>query len=279
MNSYELSRIWFDWCFENQEKIKPNHTALYFFIIEHNNRMGWVEKFGLPTEMAKSAIGISSYNTYINTLNDLVDWGFIIMIQKSKNQYSSNIVAISKNDKAINKALDKALIKHGIKLSESIDSINKQINNKQEDKILNNSLLSEIKISDDKKFFLVKGIQIEIENNFLDYYKTALGFQKLFIKNLKEKNSPFANQLKSTFKNYIYPIKLMIEKDGVTFQQLRDAYNFLNSPEGEFWKSNILSTKKLREQLSVLLAKKNTKVISLQKQEQFIPDPNNRKRF
>jgi len=133
-NGYDLSRIWFDWCFENQEKIKPNHTALYFFIVEHNNRMGWVTNFGLPTTMAKDAIGISSYNTYINTLNDLVEWGFIKMVQKSKNQYSSNIIALSKNDKALNKALDKALIKHSTKQSESIvqsiDSINKQINNK-----------------------------------------------------------------------------------------------------------------------------------------------------
>lgn len=77
--------------------------------------MGWKEKFGLPTTMAKEAIGISSYNTYSKTLNDLVDWKFIILIEKSKNQYSSNIIALSNNDKALDKALDKAMIKHGTK--------------------------------------------------------------------------------------------------------------------------------------------------------------------
>ena len=122
MNSYELSRKWFDWCFENPEKIKPNHTALYFFAVEHCNRLGWKQKFGMPTTMAMEAIGIKSYNTYINTLNDLVEWGFISMVQRSKNQYSANIVALSNFDKA----LDKALIKHGTKQSESIDSIDKQ---------------------------------------------------------------------------------------------------------------------------------------------------------
>lgn len=130
MNGYELSRYWFDWCFENPEKISPNHTALYFFCIEHCNRMGWKEKFGLPTSVAKEAIGIKSYNTYINTLNDLVDFGFIILIEKSKNQYSSNIVALSKNNKALNKALDKATVKHLTKqvesTGESIYSIDKQ---------------------------------------------------------------------------------------------------------------------------------------------------------
>jgi hypothetical protein len=127
MNSYELSRNWFDWSFENPEKISPNHSALYFFIIEHCNRLGWKEKFGLPTTMAKESIGIRSYNTYINTLNDLVDFGFIKLIEKSKNQYSSNIIALSNFNKATEKALDKAMIKHETKQRESIDSINKHI--------------------------------------------------------------------------------------------------------------------------------------------------------
>lgn len=131
MTGYELSRNWFDWCFENPEKINPNHTALYFFCCEHRNRLGGKEKFGLPTTMAKEAIGIKSYNTYIKTLNDLVEFGFIILIEKSKNQYSSNIIALSNIDKAPNKALDKALIKHTTKQRESIDSIDKQYNNKQ----------------------------------------------------------------------------------------------------------------------------------------------------
>lgn len=140
MNSYELSRKWFNWCFENPEKIKPNHTALYFFCVEHCNRLGWKQKFGLPTTMAKEAIGIKSYNTYINTLNDLVEWGFIEMIERSKNQYSSNIVTLSNFDKALDESLDKALIKHDTKhcqsTEQSIDSIDKQetskpINNKQ----------------------------------------------------------------------------------------------------------------------------------------------------
>lgn len=131
MTGYELSRNWFDWCFENPEKISPNHTALYFFICEHSNRMGGKNKFGLPTTMAKEAIGIRSYNTYINTLNDLVEFGFIELIEKSKNQYSSNIIALSNFNKAHDKALDKALIKHTTKQRESIDSIDKQYNNKQ----------------------------------------------------------------------------------------------------------------------------------------------------
>lgn len=125
-NGYDLSRTWFDWCFENPEKINPNHAALYFFCIEHCNRLGWKEKFGLPTSMAKEAIGIKNFRTYKKTLDDLVSFGFIKMIEISKNQYSSNIIAIVKNTKAHTKALDKALQKHSTKHCKSIDSIDKQ---------------------------------------------------------------------------------------------------------------------------------------------------------
>lgn len=125
---YELSRQWFDFAFENPEKINPNHTAMYFFAIEHCNRLGWKEKFGFPSTMAMEAMGVKSYNTYKKTLDDLVDWGFFTMVERSKNQYSSNVIALSKNDKALDKALDKAMIKHNVKQSESKESIDKQTN-------------------------------------------------------------------------------------------------------------------------------------------------------
>jgi hypothetical protein len=130
MNSYDLSRVFWDFSFNNPELIKPNHCAVFFFAIEHCNRLGWKDKFGFPTTMVMEAIGIKSYNTYKSTLDDLVKFGFIKMIESAKNQWSSNIIAISKNDKAQYKALDKALIKHGTKQSESTeqsnDSIDKQ---------------------------------------------------------------------------------------------------------------------------------------------------------
>jgi len=119
MNGYELSRSWFDFAFENPEKIRPIHTALYCYCIELCNRLGWKKKFGLPSSMAKEAIGIKSYHSYIKAFNDLAEWGFIIVIERSKNQYSSNVIALSINDKASDKALDKAIIMHSSKQSQS----------------------------------------------------------------------------------------------------------------------------------------------------------------
>jgi hypothetical protein len=133
MNGYELSRNFCDWAFENPDKIKPIHYAIYYFSIEHCNRLGWKDKFGLPSQMVMEAIGVKNWRTYSAGLNDLVDFGFIEMVEISKNQYSSNIVAIVKNTKAPTKALDKALSKHSTKHSQSTVSINKQEtnNNKQ----------------------------------------------------------------------------------------------------------------------------------------------------
>ena len=139
VNGYELSRKFFNWSFENPEKIKPLHSAIYFFAVEHCNRLGWKDKFGFPSQMVMEAIGVRNWKTYIKGLNDLVDFGFIEVIEKSTNQYSSNIIAIVKNDKAPTKALDKALdkalskhsTKHCTKQGQSTVSIDKQLNKEQ----------------------------------------------------------------------------------------------------------------------------------------------------
>jgi hypothetical protein len=126
MNSYELSRKFWDFAFENPDRIKPIHSAIYFFAIEHCNRLGWKEKFGLPSQMVMEAIGVKNWRTYSQGLNELIDFGFIKLLEKSTNQYSSNIIAIVNFTKADTKALDKALQKHGTKQGQSIVSIDKQ---------------------------------------------------------------------------------------------------------------------------------------------------------
>ena len=131
INGYDLSRTWFDWCFENPEKISPNHTALYFFIIEHCNRLGWKTKFGLPTLYAMEAIGVKSKNTYYKAFRDLVDWGFVRVIEKSKNQNSANIISISatlKFKSARKSALDMATIRHVSQHEDSTENIDKPSN-------------------------------------------------------------------------------------------------------------------------------------------------------
>lgn len=150
-NGYDLSRNWFNFCFENPEKISPNHTAIYFFAIEHCNRLGWKEKFGFPTQMAMDAIGIKKHQTYIKYFYDLVDWGFFKLVQRAKNQYSSNIITLVSAVPKNGKALDKAIIKHMAKQTESTwqstgqskdsilkqETIEQQTNKQEEEKKIN----------------------------------------------------------------------------------------------------------------------------------------------
>jgi len=135
MDIYKLYRNLWDFAFANPEKLKPNDIAIYSFAIEHCNRLGWKKKFGFPTSMVMEATGIKSYSVYKKHFDNLIENNFFEIIEYSKNQYSSNIIALKENckanDKAHNKALDKALIKHTTKQSEStiqsIDSIDKQV--------------------------------------------------------------------------------------------------------------------------------------------------------
>ena len=125
---YELSRQFFDWSFENPDLIKPTHIAIYFFAMEHCNRLGWKDKFGLPTTMAMEAIGIKSYKTYKISFDELVEWGFFKILKKATNQYSAVVIAMVKNTKAHTKAYTKAMLKHDTKQVQSTVSINKPNN-------------------------------------------------------------------------------------------------------------------------------------------------------
>ena len=133
MNSYELSRAWFDFTFDNPDKIKPIHVAIYFFAIEHCNRLGWKKKFGFPTSMVLEATGIKSYSSYKKHFDEIVVFGFFKVHEYSKNQFSSNVIELTLNVKASAKALDKALSNHlqkqSTKHSQSTVSIDKQLNN------------------------------------------------------------------------------------------------------------------------------------------------------
>ena len=105
-NGYTLTKKWFEWCLENREQNSPALTALYLYIIERCNSLGWKEKFGIPTEHTMYILAIGSYNTYKKHLQKLHDIGFIKIHEKSKNQFSSNIIGLSNFDEPTDEASD-----------------------------------------------------------------------------------------------------------------------------------------------------------------------------
>ena len=164
MNGYEMSSNFFDWCYENPDKINPTHIALYFFIIEHCNRLGWKDKFGLPTQMAMDAIGVKNWRTYKKAFDDLVEFRFITVVQKSKNQYSANVIAIVKNTKANTKALTKAIQKHSQKQVHGIVCIDNYINNEIIEPINNETILHNFQSPIDELKTIVLSDQLQMES-------------------------------------------------------------------------------------------------------------------
>lgn len=148
INGYQLSRNFWDFAFENTGKIKPIHIAIYFFAMEHCNRLGWKREFGLPTSMVLDAITVKSYSVYKTAFDDLVEYGFFEVVQYSKNQYSSNIIALKENDKANYKALDKALVKHTSKQRQSTVSIDKPIKQLTKEQLKQNMFSDELFMGD-----------------------------------------------------------------------------------------------------------------------------------
>ncbi|MCM4154752.1 hypothetical protein [Gramella sp. AN32] len=249
MNGYELSRAWFDFSFTNTCKVNPVHSAIFFFAIERCNRLGWKKEFGFPTDLAMEAVGIKNYKTYYRALQDLVEWGFIRWIQKSKNQYTANIIALVKIDDASPQALNKALSGHYTKQDSQqvqsnyrgIASINKPINHKP----LNLELINQ------KPLLEVEKINVEKDQEV--YFKWALKFHRLFLKNLEQKGAPLKKTKEAVFEDCVKPIRDMMEKDGVNAAQLQIAYDLLNGQD-DFWKGVILDTGKLKEKIGQLIA-------------------------
>ena len=82
-----------------------------------------------------------------------------------------------------------------------------------------------------------------------DYISSAQAFRELFSANLTEAGATTANIDKAKG-SWIDDIRLIIEADKYTFDDLSGVYAFLQV--NEFWKKNILSTSKLREKMDKL---------------------------
>jgi hypothetical protein len=129
MNGYQLTRQWFDFAYKNHQ-VKAQHTALYCWCVELNNRLQWKESFGLPTDEAREYTGIGNRNTFYAALNDLKNWGFIKEIQSSINQSQSRIISLrlSENAQAAIQAEDKQSTSTDTG-SDTIDKQSKHLNN------------------------------------------------------------------------------------------------------------------------------------------------------
>jgi hypothetical protein len=119
---------------------------------------------------------------------------------------------------------------------------NKNDKNNKNEKKYKKELLSEIIISDHPNL-----------NN--EYLEIAKSFQALFIRNLSEKDIS-TEQAKKMKGSAIDDIRLAIEKDGHTLEDMRTVFRFLQ--KDEFWKKNVQSISTLRDKMTKLLSNART---------------------
>jgi hypothetical protein len=105
------------------------------------------------------------------------------------------------------------------------------------------------KVNNIYKTSLLSSLKNEDVDNS-EYLEYAISFYELFKKNLTENNISTTRIEKATGK-WIDPIRLLLENDKYSTDDLRTVWKFLNSDD--FWKKNIMSTQKLREKFDRLL--------------------------
>lgn len=108
-SGYALSRAWFDYAFENPDKVTVNQTALFMWLIELNNRMGWALKLSFNTEDAGIACGLKDRKTVWKAMNELVEIGFVTMIFKSSHRHKASVISILDNKILSSGCLDKSI--------------------------------------------------------------------------------------------------------------------------------------------------------------------------
>ena len=151
MNGYDLSHNFYEWAFSNREDFKPTVSALYFYLVEMCNTLGWKKEFSISAKECMEGMGVSGYNTYKNAYDVLCKHGFIKVVKKSCNHYQANVITLLNFDRVTNKVTDKVTdeVEHyPIKIEQGNDKGNYESNyqsNGDIHKTINNKTIKTIK--------------------------------------------------------------------------------------------------------------------------------------
>ena len=95
MTGYGLQKQFYEWLAETDEPVTPAHIALYHYIVQLCNRLGWKNPMDIdtPTGMLCSKIGTG--RTYKATLIDLHLWGLVGIEFWTKNQHRAHRIRLN----------------------------------------------------------------------------------------------------------------------------------------------------------------------------------------
>ena len=90
---YEIERLFFTLISESEAvrmKYKSYHSSLHRYLIWLCNTHYWKNPIGVHTADAMLFAGIGDPKVYKRAMQDLHDWGLIVWLHRSKNQFSCN---------------------------------------------------------------------------------------------------------------------------------------------------------------------------------------------
>lgn len=120
------------------------------------------------------------------------------------------------------------------------------------------SIVKEIKVKESKEkktktFLMSEANASNISEKNKGYFEIAKSFYSLFELNAEKLGVKWAQLEKAKAETFIDPIRLLVESDNRTIDDIRHVWTFLS--KDEFWRPNIQSTKKLREKFDQLITK------------------------
>ena len=95
----------------------------------------------------------------------------------------------------------------------------------------------------------------DISERNKEFFEISKAWYQLFLANSESLGIRWQHLEKVKAETFINPIRLLIEQDKRTVEELRKVWNFLKIDD--FWKPNIQSTSKLREKFDQLITKSN----------------------
>ena len=237
-NGYTLTKNWFEWVKTSDMNVRTIHTALYLWIVEVNNRLEWLEVFGLNTKDAMKATGIKGRQHYKNALSDLIEWGHIILIKKAVNHHQSNLISIN-----LPETLSTNKDDNSVKLVETLSTNKVEL---VETKGSKQTVLPEtLSVNQIEIIPIIKNHKEKQEkkNNIIQNKReeaTSLYFRILifFFEELRPKS-------KKTENDWIDCLDKLIRIDGKTCEEIESV--IIKTRADDFWRQNFLSVLKLRK--------------------------------
>lgn len=224
-------------------QLSTGQIALWHALLDINNQVQWQEWFSVPNIVLQLHTGLSvqGINKSRNVLKQLGYIDFKTSGNRKATKYhlltllSTNSSSNSSNNSSSNSS------KNGSNNSSSNSStLNKQ--NKTKQNKTNNSDKSQATRHHTQQKFADDSVEMQLA-------------MYLFSK-IKENNPDHKKLTDSQKQKWADSIRLMIERDKRTPQQIHNMIDWCQADD--FWKTNILSTAKLRKQYDAMKVKANS---------------------